>query len=60
MRFPEVVGTYEIAELLGISRQRVQQLANTEGFPAPVAKLRVGHIWLRADIERWARERGRL
>jgi len=27
----------EIAELLGVSKQRVHQIADEEGFPAPVA-----------------------
>jgi predicted DNA-binding transcriptional regulator AlpA len=55
-----LMGVTEIANLLGISRQRVSQLARTETFPEPVARLSGGIIWERADIERWAREAGRL
>lgn len=55
-----LMGVTEIADLLGVSRQRVQQLAKTEGFPAPYDVLTMGAIWLRVDVERWAREVGRL
>jgi predicted DNA-binding transcriptional regulator AlpA len=54
------MGTTEIAKLLGVSRQRVGQLAQAESFPEPVARLAAGPIWESADIERWAREAGRI
>jgi predicted DNA-binding transcriptional regulator AlpA len=56
----ELMGTTEIAQLLGVSRQRAGQLAATEGFPEPIARLAAGPIWRRADVERWAREAGRV
>lgn len=52
----ELVGTAEVAELLGLTRQRVQQLARDPGFPAPIAKLSAGWIWRRADVEQWIRD----
>lgn len=55
-----LMGLTEIAELLGVSRQRAHQLAATYGFPAPLARLAVGPIWAREDVERWARETGRI
>lgn len=55
-----LMGATEIADLLGVSRQRVQQLAKTEGFPAPHDVLTMGAVWLKVDIERWARETGRI
>lgn len=55
-----LMGTTEIAELLGVSRQRVSQLAASDTFPEPVARLAAGPIWKRVDIVRWARETGRL
>jgi predicted DNA-binding transcriptional regulator AlpA len=55
-----LMGATEIAELLGVTRQRVQQLAKMDGFPDPYDVLTMGAIWLRADIEAWARETGRL
>ncbi|MDQ3641791.1 MAG: helix-turn-helix domain-containing protein [Actinomycetota bacterium] len=49
-----LVGIAEIAEMLGVSRQRVGQLASSyDDFPAPVAELAAGRIWNRADVERW-------
>lgn len=54
------MSTPEIAELLGVTRQRVDQLSRTEGFPEPAAELAIGRVWERADVERWARETGRL
>lgn len=55
-----LMGATEIAELLGVSRQRVQQLAKTDGFPAPYDVLTMGAVWLKVDVEKWARETGRL
>ena len=51
----------EIAALLGISRQRVDQIAKADPtFPAPVAILSGIRVWETADVERWARETGRI
>ncbi len=55
---PELMGSAEVAELLGVCRQRVLQLAQQPGFPEPVAVLRLGKVWRAADIHRWAGERG--
>ena len=56
---PPLVAAQEIALMLDVSRQRVSQLAVSKGFPEPVALLGVGRIWLREDIEAWARSTGR-
>jgi predicted DNA-binding transcriptional regulator AlpA len=54
-----LVGAAEIADLLGVSRQRVNELARTsQEFPSPVAELAAGRIWERESIEAWARRRG--
>lgn len=55
----DLMGVTEIADLFGVSRQRVDQLAATDGFPAPIAELAAGRIWRKADIVRWARATGR-
>lgn len=55
----DLAGTAEIARLLGVSRQRVQQLSRTPDFPTPAATLLMGHVWHTADIRDWARETGR-
>ncbi len=54
------MGISEIAELLGVSRQRAHQLAASHGFPEPVARLAQGPVWETAEVEKWARETGRL
>ncbi len=55
----EVVGIPEIAQILGVSRQRVYQLIDTyEDFPAPLATLAVGRIWSRSAVEEWNRRHG--
>ena len=50
--FP-LVGAHEIRSMLGVSRQRVQQLAMRSDFPQPVAELAQGKVWALADIEAW-------
>ena len=49
----------EIAQLLGLSRQRVTQLSAKPDFPAPIATLSVGKIWAYPDIKAWAVRTGR-
>ena len=56
----ELLGVTEVAELLGISRQRVQQLTETDpDFPAPAETLARGRVWRRSDVVNWARATGR-
>lgn len=50
----ELVGVAEIAQLVGVSRQRINELVRSDpDFPAPEAELAAGRIWTREDIERW-------
>lgn len=51
-----LVSTREIRDMLGVSRQRVQQLIARPDFPTPAGEFAI-KVWYRADIERWARER---
>lgn len=46
--------------MLGVSKQRVVQLAHREDFPVTVADLASGRIWKREAVEKWARENGRI
>src|SRR5882762_5541208 len=46
----------EIAEELGITRQRVHQLRSTEAFPAPLAELRGGAVWDAAAVRKFAQD----
>lgn len=54
-----LLGVAEIAELLGVSRQRVHQLAARDDFPRPTAELSAGKVWDAAAIERWQAASGR-
>ncbi|MEU4558503.1 AlpA family phage regulatory protein [Actinoplanes sp. NPDC023936] len=55
---PKLMGAHEIrVRLNGISRQRVYALTNHPKFPAPVAELGQGKVWLAEDVEQWIKER---
>jgi ATP-dependent Clp protease ATP-binding subunit ClpA/predicted DNA-binding transcriptional regulator AlpA len=51
-----LVGTAEIAEMLGVSRQRVDQLVDAyDDFPTPEVDLAGGRVWSRTAVETWIR-----
>jgi len=58
----QLVGASEIGEMLGITRQRVDQLARTDdNFPEPEATIGRGvRVWSREGVEKWARDSGRI
>jgi predicted DNA-binding transcriptional regulator AlpA len=51
---PGLVGTSEVAALLGVSRQRVSELSRAGHFPTPLATLASGPVWMKAAIARFA------
>jgi predicted GIY-YIG superfamily endonuclease len=53
------VGSAEIGRMLGVGRQRVQQIVCGADFPWPYDVLAMGKVWKRADVIEWARARGR-
>ncbi|GAA4961574.1 helix-turn-helix transcriptional regulator [Actinoplanes utahensis] len=53
----EVMAAAEIADYLGVTRQRVAVLVERPDFPAPVAHLSVGRIWRTSDVRQWAANR---
>jgi hypothetical protein len=58
------VGVSEIAEILGVSKQRVSELRSTHAaFPVPVAELAAGPVWSLSTLQRfianWPRKSGR-
>jgi predicted DNA-binding transcriptional regulator AlpA len=62
--FPDIVSAPEVAEILGVSRQRVHQLIGAHAaFPTPIVRVGSGPLWLRATIEAfnqsWVRKPGR-
>lgn len=50
-RFPEIMGTAETAEALGVT---VQNLRFVSDLPEPIARIRASRIWLAADIREFA------
>jgi hypothetical protein len=60
---PELLGLAEVAEELGVSKQRVSELASGASFPAPIARLKSGPVWQRSALVRfmrsWKRAPGR-
>jgi len=61
--FPEFVGVSEVAELLGVSKQRAWTLARRPDFPPPAKVLKATPVWLKRSItawrEQWERKSGR-
>lgn len=55
----ELAGPAEVQRILGVSRQRVVQLAAENDFPEPLAKLEMGSVWDASSIRAWARAKGR-
>jgi predicted DNA-binding transcriptional regulator AlpA len=46
----DILGTAEVAEVLGVSKQRVYSLRQMINFPEPIKTLASTPIWHRADI----------
>jgi hypothetical protein len=53
---PAIAGVAEAAEILGWDKRRVITYLNRGSFPEPLTALASGRIWLREDVERFARE----
>jgi len=52
-----LVGAAEIARMLGVSRQRIYQIAASyPDFPTPEAELASGRVWRRSAVEAWIRK----
>ena len=47
------VRTVDIAPILGVTRQRVAQLAERDDFPRPAIVMGRRRLWRREDVERW-------
>jgi len=46
--------------MLGVGRQRVQQIINRRDFPKPYDELAMGKVWKRSAVEAWMRVDGRM
>ena len=47
----KTVRLVEIAELLGVTKQRAHQLAEEKGFPAPLTADARGRVWSRHEVQ---------
>lgn len=56
-KLPSCVGVGEAADILGVTKQRVAQLAQREDFPTPVFRLRATPVWRDSDVRRFASSR---
>jgi hypothetical protein len=55
--YPRLAGVHEAAELLGLTKQRLSQLARDPTFPAALALLHSGPVWDLSDLEAEAARR---
>jgi prophage regulatory protein len=46
-------GAHEIADALGVSKQRAHVLMRHQTFPDHVQQLNQGRIWWRDEVEAW-------
>jgi predicted DNA-binding transcriptional regulator AlpA len=56
---PDLVAPAEIARMIDVSRQRVDQLSRQKGFPDPYVVTGGRRLWLRSDVLKWAKANGR-
>jgi len=55
----DLVGTSEVAEMLGVSKQTLTNWrTRIADFPPPVAELKAGPVWNREDLLAWAKTSG--
>lgn len=59
-RRPELVGVAEIAVRVGVTAERIRQLARSREMPDPVGHLGRQAVWRWDEVEAWARHTGRL
>jgi hypothetical protein len=53
---PRLAGVAEAAAVMGWDKRRVITYIQRGSFPEPVQSLASGRIWVRSDVERFARE----
>lgn len=49
----QLVQVAQIAEMLGVTRQRADELTRRKGFPEPDAIVGTYRVWLAATIREW-------
>lgn len=67
LRLPDLVGAKEAAEILGIHKKTLNQwqrpgsgtLGPDKTYMIPAKRIEAGPVWIRSDVERFARDIGR-
>lgn len=50
-----MAGLQEIAEMLGVTKPTAYRYIGRDDFPEPLGQISTGRVWLRRDVERWAK-----
>jgi hypothetical protein len=53
---PALAGVAEAAQIMGWDKRRVITYIDRGRFPDPIQSLASGRVWLRSDVERFAKE----
>nr|MDT0659258.1 helix-turn-helix domain-containing protein [Micromonospora sp. DSM 115978] len=51
-----VYGFTELAERLGVSKQRTSEIINRFDFPEPIDYLAAGRVWAKTEVEVWIKK----
>jgi hypothetical protein len=52
----DLLGLIDIARLLDVTVRTAQNYVARDDFPEPIGRIAAGRVWLKADVERWAKE----
>jgi prophage regulatory protein len=55
-----LVGIHEIADMLGVSRTRADQLSRRPNFPEPKVRHARVRLWEEKDVQEWIEANRRL
>ena len=58
--FPELLGLAEVAERLGVTKQRISELRKADRLPDPLAQLASGPVWSAIGIDEFGRSWRRI
>ena len=51
----KTVRVIEIAKLLSVTKQRAHQIADDDGFPAPIRRVGQSRLWDQREVTAWAK-----
>jgi predicted DNA-binding transcriptional regulator AlpA len=52
----DLLGMIDIARMLNVTVRTAQNYIARDDFPEPLGQIAAGRVWLRADVEKWAKE----